>query len=272
MTDFAVRVIESEEADGVRIEIVEYGDLSGGDEWRVADRIYALNKTGVRLRQVRITLDEAAITTEAGALHFMHGPIEMKSDIGGVGGLAKKMLTRALTDESVFRPTYRGSGEIWLEPTFGHFAIARLSDERVVADKGMFYCCEPGVDVGVYRNPGMAKHYGGEGWFQTKVEGSGLAVFAVPVPRSEIKIIELYNEQLKVDGNFALLRKGEIEFTVEKSSRGLLSTITGGEGLLQTFRGTGQVWLAPTQAVYKGIARDALGVLSSAKGTSNTQT
>jgi uncharacterized protein (AIM24 family) len=45
-----------------------------------------------------------------------------------------------------------------------------------------------------------------------------------------------------VNGHFALMRTGRIDFSVEKSTRSLLRTITSGEGLLQTFRGTGSVW------------------------------
>jgi len=57
-----------------------------------------------------------------------------------------------------------------------------------------------------------------------------------------------------VDGNFALLRRGDIQFSVEMSSKEIINTMASGEGLLQTFRrGTGEVWLAPTQAVYNTL-------------------
>jgi uncharacterized protein (AIM24 family) len=57
----------------------------------------------------------------------------------------------------------------------------------------------------------------------------------------------LNNERLQVNGNFAILRRGSIHFTVEKSTKSLLGFMTSGEGWLQTFSSTGQVWLAPTQ-------------------------
>ena len=57
----------------------------------------------------------------------------------------------------------------------------------------------------------------------------------------------LDNEKLSVDGNFALMRHDSVDFKVEKSSKGI------GEGLLQTFSGSGKVWIAPTQGVYEKL-------------------
>jgi uncharacterized protein (AIM24 family) len=101
----------------------------------------------------------------------------------------------------------------------------------------------------------MQKHvssalFGGEGLFQTKVSGKGWVVLTTPVPASEIQKITLNNEKLSVDGSFAILRKGNIDFKVEKSSKGLFSSKISGEGLLQTFTGTGEVWLCPTIDYY----------------------
>jgi len=75
-----------------------------------------------------------------------------------------------------------------------------------------------------------------------------------------------------VDGNFALMRTGRIDFSVEKSTRSLLGTITSGEGLLQTFRGTGSVWLAPTQDIYQRLRSGGMASLTAATRTSNTAT
>ena len=68
----------------------------------------------------------------------------------------------------------------------------------------------------------------------------------------------------QVDGDFALMRSGRIEFSVEKSTKGLLGTVASGEGLLQTFRGTGRVWIAPTQPLYDGM-HSAMSTVTVAK-------
>ena len=58
------------------------------------------------------------------------------------------------------------------------------------------------------------------------------------------------NDVLRVDGNFAVLRTGNIDFTVERSAKTLVGSAVSGEGLVNVYRGTGQIWLAPTIKVY----------------------
>ena len=72
--------------------------------------------------------------------------------------------------------------------------------------------------------------------------------------------------------NFALMRTGQIEFSVEKSTRSLLGTLTSGEGLLQTFRGTGSVWLAPTQAVHQRLQAGGMSTWGAVPRGLNTAT
>jgi uncharacterized protein (AIM24 family) len=82
----------------------------------------------------------------------------------------------------------------------------------------------------------------------------------------------LKDETLQVDGNFAPMRTGRIDFSVEKSTKGLIGTLTSGEGLLQTFRGTGSVWLAPTQDVYEKLQTGGLASMKASSRSSNTAT
>ena len=94
---------------------------------------------------------------------------------------------------------------------------------------------------------------GGEGIFQQSIKGPGLCILECAVPMCEIDIIELNNDTLKVDGNFAVLRTGNINFTVERSAKTLVGSAVSGEGLVNVYRGTGQVWLAPTIKVYNTL-------------------
>jgi uncharacterized protein (AIM24 family) len=67
------------------------------------------------------------------------------------------------------------------------------------------------------------------------------------------------------------LRKGNIEYRVEKSNKSLLGSAISGEGLLQTFSGTGEVWLAPTQSFYTRMHAENLQNLMRTSGTSNNK-
>ena len=55
------------------------------------------------------------------------------------------------------------------------------------------------------------------------------------------------NDVLKVDGNMAIAWSGSLDFTVERSGKTLLGSAASGEGLVNVYRGTGKVLLAPVR-------------------------
>lgn len=240
-------IVEAAEGPNATFQILHYKPLQDKD-------FFFVQRAGERYKQVRILLNNGSIITEAGALHFMKGNITAENSTGGATGLMKKFASSMLTNEATFKPSYSGVGEIYLEPTFGHYLIYHLNNEEIIVDKGLFYCCESSVKVGVATQTNLsAAVKGGEGLFQTKLSGTGICVLQSPVPSGEILKMELFNERLQVDGDFAILRTGNIRFTVEKSTKTILGSMTSGEGLLQTFTGTGTVWLAPTQALHRSM-------------------
>lgn len=247
-------VIESFKAENTSVEVIQYNRLAGSADIRTGTTLFYLHESGMRLKQIKILLNQGAVHIEAGALHFMKGNIEMTSGVEGVGGLAQKITSGVLTQEKAIKPRYEGTGEMFLEPSFGHFIVVDLSGENVIVDKGMFYASDAGVSIGVEVQKNISSAlFGGEGLFQTKLSGKGWAVLVSPVPSREIIRYKLNNERLHVDGDFTLLRKGNIRFSVEKSSKGIFGTMASGEGLLQTFSGTGEVWIAPSKSVYDGL-------------------
>lgn len=251
-----INVLECIEKDGIKIEILEYKTLRGLRDVCLAENLYYLEKAGMSLKQIKITLNNSAVTTERGALYFHKGNIAAECETGGVGGLAKKLIKNRLTSESTFTPTYSGTGEIFLEPGFNHYILLELKNEAIIVDRGMFYCCENGISVEVSAQKNLSSGlFGGEGWFQTKISGTGLCVLAIPVPPAEVLKYELKNERLQVDGNFVFLRTASLNFTVGRSAKNFVGDFTSGEGALQTFEGTGIVWMAPTQYVYKTLAQ-----------------
>ena len=150
----------------------------------------------------------------------------------------------------------------------------KLEDDEIIVDDGLFYACESSVEITAHMNKSLSSMVlGNEGVFQTKLSGNGIVVLEIPVPEEEVFKCKINNDVLKVDGNFSILRTGDIEFTVEKSSKSLVSTATGGEGLLNVFRGTGEVWLIPTKSVYEKLEKgwNSLRPLTDPKGSSNTK-
>ena len=247
-----LEVINSESVPGVTLDIVQYKELTGSKDLLTAEKVFFLNQAGVRLKHIRATLENGEIIIEPGALYYMCGALELESNTQKVSrGLMRKMLS----GETLFQTRIRGNGEVYLDPTFGHFVMTKIDNDTLIMDKGTFYCADAGLSVSAVaqRNVSSAL-FGGEGLFQTQVKGSGLIILASPVPMEELVCYELgKGEKLFVDGSFALMRTHTVTFRAEKSAKSLFRSLTSGEGLLQTFEGPGSVWIAPTQEVYEGF-------------------
>ena len=86
---------------------------------------------------------------------------------------------------------------------------------------------------------------GGEGLFNLGIQGSGILCLESVCPREELVEVVLDNDVLKVDGNNVIAWSGSLEFTVERSGKSLIGSAASGEGLVNVYRGTGKVLLAP---------------------------
>jgi uncharacterized protein (AIM24 family) len=199
------------------------------------------------LKMVRCVLDKETVRAESGALHYMRGKIEMTTAAPSVGGFFKSLAT----SENIFRPVYQGTGEVFFgPPIFGEYAILDLHDEEWILDRGAYVCSESQIEVGVWRNKALSAVFGGEGWFQTSVKGTGKVVMQAP---GRIERIELQDEKLSVDGRFALARTAGLKFDVQKATKSFLGSLASGEGLLSIFEGTGAVLIAPIPSRFQNL-------------------
>ena len=251
-------IIDRAEMSGVTVEILELSNLDGASSPDVAANLYFAKQAGLKARMVRILLNQASVKTEAGALYYSKGKIQSDTKIGGVSGFIKKNVSGALTGESMMKPTYTGSGELNLEPSFSHYFIVKLNGASVTIDDGAFYCCTNSLRLApVMQKTASAAVLGNESLFQLQVSGTGLLVLEIPVPKDELVKYDLHgNEELKVDGNFAIIRDSNVKFSVTKSQKSLIKSAMGGEGFFNTYTGTGSVWLAPTAPIYRKFITD----------------
>lgn len=249
-----IKVIDTSSSMGMKVDILEYQKLLGGKNPYNAQTMYFMEKQNMKIRQPVIYIDNDSVRLEPGAMSYFQGNIQMVSGVTPKN-LLGRAFSGAVTGESVAQPEYKGTGMIVLEPSYRHFIVIELqAGEEIIVDKGMFFAAQGSAKVSAYvqRNISSAV-LGGEGIFQTSIKGPGLCILECLVPMCEIDIIELNNDVLKVDGNFAVLRTGNIDFTVERSAKTLIGSAVSGEGLVNVYRGTGQVWLAPTIKVYTSI-------------------
>ena len=227
--------------------VVEYmKDLSVNPG--TAQTSYFMSKMGLRKRQVVATLNNQGIILQAGAMQIMAGNVNMNTNVKGAGDFFKKMVGGKVTGESGIKPRYFGAGQVLLEPTYKYILLEDLSKwgGAMTIEDGLFLACDDTVDLKVTaRSSFSSAALGGEGLFNSTLIGSGVVVLESPAPMEELLVFDLQNDTLKIDGNMAIAWSHSLQFTVERSSKSLIGSAASGEGLVNVYRGTGRVLVAP---------------------------
>ena len=240
-----VRTIEQKE--GMRV--IEYTkDLSVMPS--TAMLAYYCSKMNVRKKQLIINLNDTEYTISSGSMQWTVGNISAVADVKGVGDFLGKAIKGSVTKESAVKPKYRGKGALVLEPTYKHILLEDLStwDGGIVLDDGLFLACPSHIQQKVVMRSNFSSALlGNEGLFNLSLTGNGFVALESPVPREELIEIELQNDVLKIDGNFAVAWSKGLEFTVEKSTRSLIGSAVSGEGFVNVYKGTGKVLMAPVR-------------------------
>ena len=215
---------------------------------------YYCNEMNVRKRQVIVDVAKSNVTVQAGAMQWTVGNVSATTGLKGVGDFLGKAMRGSVTGESAIKPEYTGDGTLVLEPTYKHILLIDVADWNgsIVLDDGLFLACESTLKhKAVMRSNFSSAVAGGEGLFNLGIQGSGILCLESVCPREELVEVVLDNDVLKVDGNMAIAWSGSLDFTVERSGKSLIGSAASGEGLVNVYRGTGKVLLAPVRG---GIA------------------
>lgn len=215
-----------------------------------AEPLFYCDKMGVKRRQVAIELKNSSCILSTGAMQWTLGNVQAQTDIKGVGDLFGKALKGAATGESAVKPLYSGNGLVVLEPTYKYILLENVQNWAggIVLDDGMFLACDGTVQQKIARRSNFSSALaGGEGLFNLCLQGNGVAVLESPVPREELIEINLENDIIKIDGNYAVAWSGTLQFTTERSSKSLIGSAATGEGLVNVYRGTGKILMAPVR-------------------------
>ncbi|WJY28061.1 AIM24 family protein [Sporosarcina trichiuri] len=213
-----------------------------------AQAAYFASEMNVRRRQLVCDVGQSNITVQAGAMQWMAGDVKATTGLKGVGDFIGKTIRGKVTKESAIKPEYTGTGTLVLEPTFKHILLLNVGDwhQSLVIEDGLFLACDSGLKhKAVVRSTLSSASLGGEGLFNLGLTGQGTVALESSIAREELIEIELDNDELKIDGNMAIAWSGSLDFTVERSGKTLLGSAASGEGLVNVYRGTGKVLMAP---------------------------
>lgn len=233
-------IMVSEMVNDSTFQVLEFEKLRGASDSDMAAALESINNTGTKLKQVRIILDNSAVKLEPGAVSYMKGLVERKNNsFANALNKGKKLISNKFLNESFDeKPIYEGNGEIFLEPSFSYFVLVELEDEGIIVQDGVFLACENSIDIKSVSNDRKS---------EIELTGSGIVVLELPVPSEEVFRCKLYNDELKVDGDFVVLRGSNVDYSYETSS------VVSGNGLINIYRGIGDVWLLPTKSIYTDI-------------------
>ena len=217
-----------------------------------AQMAYFCHQMNVRKRQVICNLSKSNVTVQAGAMQWMVGNVQATTGIKGVGDFFGKALRGKVTGESAIKPEYTGDGTLVLEPTYKHLILLDVADWNgsIVLDDGLFLACDSSLTHKTIMRSNLSSAVAGnEGLFNLGIQGNGVLCLESSVPKEELVEITLENDVVKIDGNMAIAWSGSLEFTVERSGKTLIGSAASGEGLVNVFRGTGNVLIAPVDRI-----------------------
>lgn len=235
---------------------------------------YFASKMNVRKRQLLLDFNNSSYIVQSGAMQWMSGNISTNTNVKGVGDLLGKVVSSAVTNESAIKPVYQGTGQMMLEPTYRYIVLVDVSEwGTIVLDDGLFLACESSIQQKtVARKNVSSALLGGEGLFNLSLTGKGIAALECHVPYDELIEVVLDNDVMKIDGNMAIAWSGSLDFTVERSGKSLIGSAVSGEGLVNVYRGTGKILLAPTAANYNISPASSSSSTSPSKSKTNMGT
>lgn len=203
-----------------------------------------------RQRYIRILLDSETVRAESGAFSYMRGKIAIDAQIPS----PLTMLKCALSNEPFIRPRYSGTGEVFLNSTFGGFHVFDVKGESWILENGAYWCSDDSVRLGLYREGMLTSFWAGEGLvdYQTHISGTGKAVLSANGPVEEM---ELGDETIAIEDKVLIARTEGVRYSVGRPTRSIFSYWLSGEKKVRKYRGPGKVLLVWTPYFNQRLAR-----------------
>ena len=190
------------------------------------------------------------IKVEPGAMVAQSNGMEMKTGMGGGGGLGgfmKSMVKSALGGESFFVNTYTAGpsgGWISMAPSApGDIKTFDLSPgESFYMQGGAFMASEVNVEVST-KFQGAKSLFSREGAFFLRAEAADVPGKVFYCSYGAIKEIEVAPDKpIKIDNGHVVAFTEGLSYNVSRV-KGLGSFMFGGEGFTLDFQGSGKVWI-----------------------------
>lgn len=200
-----------------------------------------LYRPSFALAHVQLDANEQ-IRAEAGAMVGMSPNLDLQSKMEG--GLLGALGRAVLAGESMFQSTYTskgGPGEILLAPsTPGDIMAVELANQTYVVQGGSYLAGATALKIET-KFAGIGQMVGGEGAFMIRVSGTGLLLLSSY--GAIHKVVLAPNEQYVVDSGHIVAFEASVRYEVSRAAKGLLNTVTSGEGIVMKYTGPGEIFI-----------------------------
>ena len=235
-------------------KVIEYEkDLSVAPEEAVEK--YFSSKMNVRTRQLITDLSKTSgIYLQAGAMQWMSGANKLSADVNGIEDMGKKFVKSKLTGETLAKPEYSGDGFVVSKQTYKHLILLNMDewDNSITIDDGLFLAAEKSTGLSVERRSDLSSAIAAANLFFTTLEGDGYVCLESDIPMEELIIIEITNDTVTINGPLAIAWTSGLQFTGERSGKSIVDSALS-EHLVNVFRGTGKILMAPMPHKFKAI-------------------
>lgn len=188
--------------------------------------------------------DNETVCCQRGGMAWMSPNVKMSTNAGG--GLGK-MLSRAVSGESIFQNKYTasgGAGEIAFSSSVpGNIIPFEISPSKfIIAQKSAYLASSEGVELSVFFQKKFgAGLFGGEGFIMQKLSGEGIAFLEIDGSVVEYDLAP--NQSILIDTGYLAAMENTCSIDIE-SVKGIGNALFGGEGLFNTkVTGPGHIWL-----------------------------
>lgn len=192
---------------------------------------------------VRVDLEVGeSLRAESGAMVAMSPSVDLQSRMEG--GILAGLGRSVLGGESMFQSTFTAvgaPGEVLLAPSLpGDIFAVSMQDQVFMVQAGSWLAGSTSLELDT-RFAGLRGFMSGEGAFMVRVSGTGLLLLSSY--GAIHKIILDPGESYVVDTGHIVAFEGSIRYEVQQAARGLLGSMTSGEGLVCRYTGPGEIYI-----------------------------
>lgn len=189
-----------------------------------------------------ITLDPGeSIVAEAGAMASMDGDLTMKTEFSG--GLVNALMRSWFGGESLFVNIFTNETEspkqvVLTQSLIGDIEGLELrKGAQMCFQSGAYIASTPRIQLKV-RWAGFNSWIAGEGLFKLQVEGRGMVFFGAYGGLTKKHV----QEDFIVDNSHLVAYEPQLKMNV-RFAKGIIGSLTSGEGLVNHIKGTGTIYL-----------------------------